>query len=53
METNLPSYMQTKPTGASVMFTYITENVDSMITGTMIAIFAIALMIVIALRSLS
>jgi predicted RND superfamily exporter protein len=53
METNLPSYMQTKPTGASVMFTYITErNVDSMITGTMIAIFAIALMMVVALRSL-
>ena len=53
METNLPSYMQTKPTGASVMFTYITErNIDSMITGTMIAIFAIALMMVIALRSL-
>ena len=45
--------MQTKPTGASVMFTYITErNVDSMITGTMIAIFAIALMMVVALRSL-
>ena len=53
MGTNLPSYMQTKPTGASVMFTYITErNIDSMITGTMIAIFAIALMMVIALRSL-
>ena len=53
MGTNLPSYMQTKPTGASVMFTYITErNIDSMITGTMIAIFAIALMMVAALRSL-
>jgi predicted RND superfamily exporter protein len=53
MQENLPSYMQTKPTGASVMFTYITErNVNSMITGTMIAIFAIALMMVAALRSL-
>ena len=52
MGINLPSYMQTKPTGASVMFTYITErNVNSMITGTMIAIFAIALMMVVALRS--
>ena len=52
MEANFPSYMQTKPTGASVMFTYITErNVNSMITGTMIAIFAIALMMVVALRS--
>ena len=53
MGINLPGYMQTKPTGASVMFTYITErNVNSMITGTMIAIFAIALMMVVALRSL-
>ena len=53
MGINLPSYMQTKPTGASVMFTYITErNINSMITGTMIAIFAIALMMVVALRSL-
>ena len=50
---NLPNYMQTKPTGASVMFTYITErNISSMITGTMIAIFAIALMMIAALRSL-
>lgn len=52
MQENFPIYMQTKPTGASVMFTYITErNISSMITGTMIAIFAIALMMIIALRS--
>ncbi|MEL0278781.1 MAG: MMPL family transporter [Deltaproteobacteria bacterium] len=52
MKENFPNYMQTKPTGASVMFTYITErNISSMITGTMIAIFAIALMMIIALRS--
>ena len=52
MQENFPNYMQTKPTGASVMFTYITErNISSMITGTMIAIFAIALMMIIALRS--
>ena len=53
MKENFPNYMQTKPTGASVMFTYITErNISSMITGTMIAIFAIALMMIVALRSL-
>ncbi|MBT90223.1 MAG: RND transporter, partial [Deltaproteobacteria bacterium] len=53
MQDNFPNYMQTKPTGASVMFTYITErNISSMITGTMIAIFAIALMMIVALRSL-
>ncbi len=53
MQENFPNYMQTKPTGASVMFTYITErNISSMITGTMIAIFAIALMMIVALRSL-
>ena len=53
MKENFPNYMQTKPTGASVMFTYITErNIRSMITGTMIAIFTIALMMIVALRSL-
>ena len=53
MQENFPNYMQTKPTGASVMFTYITErNISSMITGTVIAIFAIALMMIVALRSL-
>ena len=53
MQENFPNYMQTKPTGASVMFTYITERtISSMITGTMIAIFAIALMMIVALRSL-
>ncbi|MFQ6005617.1 MAG: RND family transporter, partial [Woeseia sp.] len=38
MKDNLPSWMQTDPTSASVMFTYITDrNVENMITGTIIA----------------
>ncbi len=49
---NLPEYMHAKPTSAQVMFTYITErNVSNMIRGTIVAILAIALIMVIALRS--
>ncbi len=52
MESNLPSYMQAEPTSASVMFAYIAErNVRNMITGTLIAIFAIALIMMFALQS--
>jgi predicted RND superfamily exporter protein len=52
MESNLPSYMQADPTSASVMFAYIAErNVRNMITGTLIAIFAIALIMMFALQS--
>ena len=52
MQANLPAYMQTDPTSASVMFTYITQrNVENMITGTIIAIAAIAVIMAIALQS--
>ncbi len=52
MATNLPSWMQADPTSASVMFTYISErNVQNMIAGTIIAILAIALILMLALRS--
>jgi predicted RND superfamily exporter protein/outer membrane lipoprotein-sorting protein len=52
MGENLPSWMQAKPTSASVMFTYISErNVENMITGTIIAIAAIAVILMLALRS--
>ncbi|MEM8985554.1 MAG: MMPL family transporter [Pseudomonadota bacterium] len=51
---NLPEYMQTRPTSAQVMFTYITDrNVSQMIRGTIIAVIAIAIIMVFALRSLS
>lgn len=49
---NWPDYMQSKPTSAAVMFTYISErNLKNMITGTIIAVLAIALIMVITLRS--
>ena len=52
MEENLPSYMTADPTSAQVMFTYIAErNVQSMLVGTTVAIFAIALILTAALRS--
>ena len=53
MAENWPEYMQSQPTSAQVMFTYITDrNVDNMISGTLVAIIAIALIMVIALRSI-
>jgi len=52
MQDNLPSYMQAKPTSAAVMFTYISErNMQNMVVGTIIAIAAIALIMMFALRS--
>lgn len=53
MAENWPEYMQAQPTSAQVMFTYITDrNVDNMISGTLVAIIAIALIMVMALRSI-
>ncbi|MBL4566694.1 MAG: MMPL family transporter [Porticoccus sp.] len=52
MAENWPEYMQAQPTSAQVMFTYITDrNIHNMITGTIAAIFAIALIMMVALRS--
>ena len=52
MKENLPDYMQAKPTSAAVMFTYISErNMENMVFGTIIAIAAIALIMMFALRS--
>ncbi|VUX55351.1 MMPL family protein [uncultured Woeseiaceae bacterium] len=52
MQDNLPDWMQTKPTSAQVMFTYIAErNVENMVSGTIIAIGAIALILMLALQS--
>jgi len=52
MSANWPAYMQTEPTSAAVMFTYISErNMQNMITGTILAIAAIALIMMFALRS--
>jgi len=52
-EDNAPA-MTAPPTGAQVMFTFIAQrNVESMISGTLIAILAIAIIMILALRSLS
>ncbi len=49
---NWPSYMHAAPTSAAVMFTYISErNMQNMVTGTLLAIVAIAFIMVFALRS--
>jgi predicted RND superfamily exporter protein len=51
---NLPDYMQAKATSPQVMFTYITErNVNNMIIGTILAILAIAVIMMLSLRSFS
>ena len=50
-EENAPEYTAV-PTGPQVMFTYIAQrNVESMISGTLIAVGAIALIMIAALRS--
>jgi predicted RND superfamily exporter protein len=52
MADNLPDYMQAKPTSAAVMFTYISErNMENMVTGTIVAIAAIAVIMMFALQS--
>jgi len=52
MKENLPGWMQSNPTSAQVMFTYISErNVSNMITGTIVAILAIAAILMLALQS--
>ena len=52
MQDNLPSYMYAKPTSAAVMFTYISErNMQNMVVGTILAIAAIAVIMMFALRS--
>ena len=51
-QANWPAYMHNEPTSAAVMFTYISErNMENMITGTIVAIAAIALIMIFALQS--
>ena len=52
MDANFPAWMVANPTSAQVMFTYISErNINNMLGGTAIAIFAIAIILMLALRS--
>ncbi len=51
-QANWPEYMQTSPTSAAVMFTYISErNMQNMVTGTIVAIALIAVIMMFALQS--
>jgi predicted RND superfamily exporter protein len=50
---NTPETMWTLPTGGSVLFSYISQrNVESMLRGNIIAVIAIALIMMLALRSI-
>ncbi|MFQ5633977.1 MAG: RND family transporter [Gammaproteobacteria bacterium] len=52
LHANAPRHMWTSPTGSFVMFSYISQrNVESMLTGNVIAVIAIALIMMVALRS--
>ena len=52
MQDNLPAAMHAKPTGTAVMFSYISKrNIDSMMIGNTIAIFAISFIMLLVLRS--
>jgi len=53
-EHNVPASMHAKSTGATVMFSYISKrNVESMLKGNLLAILAIAVILMLALRSFS
>ena len=53
LESNAPDYMCATPTGAAVMFSHISErNINSMLGGNLIAVLLIALIMILALRSL-
>lgn len=53
MAANAPPHMRSEATGATVMFSYISErNINSMLGGNAIAIVLIALIMIFALRSL-
>ncbi len=53
LKANTKSYMVTKPTGANVMFAYISQrNIESMLSGNLVAILAIALIMILALKSI-
>ena len=52
MNDNLPATMASRPTGASVMFSYISQrNIESMLQGNVLAILLIAGVMILALRS--
>ena len=54
LQTNTPETMWTEPTGATVMFSFISQrNIESMLRGNVVAVVGIALILILSLRSLS
>ncbi|MEN8175421.1 MAG: MMPL family transporter, partial [Pseudomonadota bacterium] len=52
LEANTPTAMHARPTGASVMFSWISKrNIESMLRGNLVAIVLIALVLMVSLRS--
>lgn len=53
LDNNVPGYMRAAPTGASVMFSYISQrNIESMLTGNVLAVVLISIIMMAALRSI-
>lgn len=53
LRNNAPDYMRAKATGATQMFSYISKrNIESMLKGNVLAVSLIALVLIVALRSL-
>jgi len=53
LDTHTPTYMATNPTGATVMFSYISQrNIESMLTGNALAVGLIAIILMLSLRSI-
>ena len=53
LDNHAPGYMKTTPTGASVMFSHISQrNIESMLQGNAVAIVLIAVIMMVALRSI-
>lgn len=53
LHAHAPAHMQVDPTGATVMFSYISQrNIESMLGGNAVAVVLIALIMVLSLRSL-
>jgi predicted RND superfamily exporter protein len=51
---NAPRYMWAKPTGATVMFSFISErNIEGMLAGNAMAVFLIVIIMIVSLRSFS
>lgn len=52
LKANVPDYMAADPTGATVMFSFISQrNIESMLTGNAFAVAVIAIILMLSLRS--